>query len=634
MNLITVENLSKQLGERQLFEGANLLVNEGDRIGLIGVNGSGKSTLLRILAGLEAPDEGNVTVWGGVRVEYLAQEPALDEGQTVLATVFASELPQMQLVRRYEEAVTALERNPHDPARQTALAQAGAEMDRTDAWAVEADAKAILTRLGIRDFEARIGHLSGGQRKRVALARALIDRADVLLLDEPTNHIDAETVAWLETYLAGTPGALVMVTHDRYFLDRVVTRIVELDRRRLVSYPGNYSQYLRLHAERQTQLAEAEQKRQNLLRRELEWLRRAPMARGTKQKARKQRAEELLQLRYDSGEETVSIALASRRLGKQALTATGLTKRYGAQAVVDGVTLHLEPGDRIGITGPNGAGKSTLLDILAGKTEPDAGVVRWGETVRIGYYDQASEDLDDHMRILEFVEEEAPLIRTKDGDRVEAAKILEWFLFPRAMQWGRIGSLSGGERRRLYLLRTLIHQPNVLLLDEPTNDLDIQTLSVLEEFLDHFTGCLIVVSHDRYFLDRTVDYLCRMEDGRLGPRYPGPYATYVELQEQVAAETAAPQTTARAAVRSAEPAPPAARKLTWKEQRELEALETRIAELEQQKNELAESMATSGDDYLALQRLSERLDGVEDQLSAALDRWFQLSEIAEQTEGT
>jgi ATP-binding cassette subfamily F protein uup len=634
MNLITVENLSKQLGERQLFEGANLLVNEGDRIGLIGVNGSGKSTLLRILAGLEAPDEGNATMWGGVRVEYLAQEPLLDDEQTVLATVFASELPQMQLVRRYEEAVAALERSPNDPARQAALAQAGAEVDRMDAWAAEADAKAILTRLGIRDFEARIGHLSGGQRKRVALARALIDRADVLILDEPTNHIDAETVAWLETYLADTPGALVMVTHDRYFLDRVVTRIVELDRRRLVSYPGNYSHYLRLHAERQTQLAEAEQKRQNLLRRELEWLRRAPMARGTKQKARKQRAEELLQLRYDSGEETVSIALASRRLGKQALTAAGLTKRYDGQAVVDSISLQLEPGDRIGITGPNGAGKSTLLDILAGKTEPDAGIVRWGETVRIGYYDQASEDLDDHMRILEFVEEEAPLIRTKDGERVEAAKILEWFLFPRAMQWGRIGSLSGGERRRLYLLRTLIHQPNVLLLDEPTNDLDIQTLGVLEEFLDHFTGCLIVVSHDRYFLDRTVDYLCRMEDGRLGPRYPGPYAAYVELQEQAATELAAPQAPARAAVRSAESASPASRKLTWKEQRELEALEIHIADLEQQKNDLAESMASSGDDYLALQRLSTQLDDVEEQLSAALDRWFQLSELAEQMEGT
>ena len=549
MNLITIENLSKQYSERLLFDRASLQINEGDRIGLIGVNGSGKSTLLRIVAGLEATDAGDVAVPGGVRIEYLAQEPLLDDGISVLETIFRSESPQMRLLRGYEQASRKLEKTPHDEAAQQDLLQLSSELDRTGGWAAEANAKTVLTQLGITDFWAKVGTLSGGQRKRVALARSLIDRADLLILDEPTNHIDADTVAWLEEYLATTPGALLMVTHDRYFLDRVANRIVELDRRQLVSYSGNYTRYLEESDRRSQQLAEAEEKRQNLLRRELEWLRRQPMARGTKQKARKQRVDEMLQLRYDSGDERVAIALASRRLGNKVLDAHGLTKRYGEKTVLAGVNLHLEPGDRIGIIGPNGAGKSTLLDILAGRQTADGGTVHWGDTVRVGYYDQRSADLRDNMRLLEFIEAEAPLIRTKDGDRVEAAQMLEWFLFPRPMQYARIGSLSGGERRRLYLLRSLIHQPNVLLLDEPTNDLDIQTLAVLESFLDHFGGCLIVASHDRYFLDRTVDFMLAMEDGQLGPRYPSPYASFVERrrEEQLGAAKVPDSTPARPA---------------------------------------------------------------------------------------
>ncbi|HXF60221.1 MAG TPA: ABC-F family ATP-binding cassette domain-containing protein [Caldilineaceae bacterium] len=629
MNLLTIEGLAKQLGERPLFEDAHLLINTGDRIGLIGVNGSGKSTLLRIVAGLEAPDAGSVRLASGTRVEYLPQEPALDDDLTVLATVFASGSPQMQLLRAYEEASVALQQAPDDPARQAALAAAVAEMDRTGGWAAEANAKAILTKLGITDYQGRVGALSGGQRKRVALARALIDRADLLILDEPTNHIDAETVAWLEEYLATTPGALLMVTHDRYFLDRVVNRIVELDRRQLVSYPGNYSHYLEARAARHQALAEAEQKRRKLLVRELEWLRRSPMARGTKQKARKQRVEELMQIRYDSGDDVVAIALAGRRLGRQVLTAKGLVKAYNGAPVVSGVDLALEPGERIGIIGPNGAGKSTLLDLLAGKQTPDQGSVRWGETVALGYYDQRSEHLDDHQRIIEFVQEEAPLILTKDGQRVEAAQMLEWFLFPRPMQYARIGSLSGGERRRLYLLRTLIHQPNVLMLDEPTNDLDIQTLTVLEEFLDHFAGSLIVVSHDRYFLDRTVDFLLLMEDGKLGPRYPTPYTTFERLHREATgsetANAAAPETP------KAERRADGPRKLTWKEQREYDDLEARIARLEKTKQALVEAINGCGDDYLRLQSLSEQLEATDDELDAALSRWFELAEIAEQS---
>jgi ABC transport system ATP-binding/permease protein len=638
VNLLTIEHLSKQFSERLLFEDATLQINEGDRIGLIGVNGSGKSTLLRIVARLEAPDVGSVTAPGGVRIEYLAQEPALDDSLSVLETIFRSQSPQMQLLRDYEQVSEALQHDAHNVELHQRLLDLSAEMDHTDGWAAEANAKTVLTQLGITIFDALVGTLSGGQRKRVALARALIDRADLLILDEPTNHIDADTVAWLEEYLVTTPGALLMVTHDRYFLDRVANRIVELDRRQLFSYPGNYTRYVEDRALHHQRLEDAESKRQNLLRRELEWLHRQPMARGTKQKARKQRVEELLQLRYDSGQARVAIALASRRLGTKVLDAQKLVKRYDGRAVINGVDLHLEPGDRIGLIGPNGAGKSTLLDVLAGRVQQDSGLVQWGETVQIGYYDQRSAGLRDDMRLLEFIEKEAPLIRTNDGDRVEAAQMLEWFLFPRPMQYARIGSLSGGERRRLYLLRTLIHQPNVLLLDEPTNDLDIQTLAVLEEFLDHFAGCLIVASHDRYFLDRTIDFLVAVENGQLGPRYPSPYSNFVRLREEAAQAEAQPMRQAVAAAPTSrptakdgagEPGASAARKLTWKERRELESLETQIAQLETQRNLLLDTIQENGDNYERLQVATAELETLLTMLDAAVERWFELSSIAE-----
>jgi ABC transport system ATP-binding/permease protein len=632
MNLITIEQLSKQLGERLLFDGANLLINAGDRIGLIGVNGSGKSTLLRIIAGLEAPDAGRVAVWGGVRVEYLPQEPELDDRLTVLETIFHSESPQMVLLRDYEQASAELQAHPDDADRQARLVALSAELDHTDGWVAENNAKTVLTRLGVTNYGSPVATLSGGQRKRLALARALIDRADLLILDEPTNHIDAETVAWLEEYLIdeqsvatnnSAAGAVLMVTHDRYFLDRVVNRIVELDRRQLVSYPGNYSRYLEQREERHQRLAEAEEKRQNLLRRELEWLRRGAMARSTKQKARKDRVAALMEIRADRGEERVSMTLAGRRLGGQVLTATQLVKRYGDQAVLDGAELHLEPGDRIGIMGPNGAGKSTLLDILAGKQEVDSGSVRWGDTVRLGYYDQRSADLNENQRLIEFIYHEAPLIRTKEGELVEAAQMLEWFLFPRPMHYARISSLSGGERRRLYLLRTLIHQPNVLFLDEPTNDLDIQTLTVLEEFLDHFSGCLLVVSHDRYFLDRTVDFLVALEDGRLGPRYPTPYSSYLRLREEANQPPPPPS-------KAAAPPPPAptarAPRLSWKEQRELETLEAQVAALEEKKTKLLATLTAEAGDYLQAQRLSQQLELLESTLEGTLLRWMELAE--------
>lgn len=623
MSLITLENISKQYNERLLLDRVGLQVNEGDRIGLIGINGSGKSTFLRLVAGLEAPDTGSIVVRGDIKIQYLSQEPALNDELTVLAQLFESDSPQLRLLRDYEWASQQLEQQPESVYWQEQLASLNDQMERSSGWTTEAKVKAILTRLGITHFAAPIASLSGGEHKRVALAHTLIERADLLILDEPTNHLDAETIAWLEEYLLTQPGALLMVTHDRYFLDRIVNRLVELDRRQLVSYPGNYSRYLELSAVRQENLAASELKRQNLLRRELDWLRRGAQARSTKQKARKQRVEELQQLSYDRGDQTVSIALAGRRLGKKVLQATNLSKAFNGRPVFTGVDFLLEPGDRIGIIGPNGVGKSTLLNILAGKLPPDSGTVEWGETVHLGYYDQESSDLDERLRVIDFIEQEAPLIRTKEGSLISAFQMLEWFLFPPAQQYAYISTLSGGERRRLYLLYTLIHQPNVLFLDEPTNDLDIQTLTVLEEFLDHFQGSLVVASHDRFFLDRTINFLVSFEAGQVSSRYPAPFSIYQQLRAE---QRKVSQSLTSAPTPQREEKSPSL-KLTWKEQRELEDLERQIEVLEAQKAILQVEINSSGSDYIRLQALAEQLQTLEADLEATLARWFELSEL-------
>ena len=633
MNLVTLENVSKEYGERLLLDSVDLLINEGDRVGLVGANGSGKTTLLEIIAGLEPADSGRVVVWGGVSIQYLSQEPDLDESLTVLEHIFRSESPQLQLLRDYEQVNHQLQMKPDDAKLQERLIELSAEMDRTHGWEAEANAKTILTKLGITEFGAPIRTLSGGQRKRVALAHALIDRADLLILDEPTNHLDADAVDWLEAYLIVEPGALMMVTHDRYFLDRIVNRIIELDRRKLISYPGNYSRYLELRTERHKRLAAAEAERQKRLKKELEWLRRGPKARGTKQKARKQRIEELQQLRYDRGEQRVAMALASRRLGKKVLEVRGLSKSYGDLQLFQDLDFHLNPDDRIGVIGPNGAGKSTFLDILAGKVEADAGDVSWGQTVQLGYYDQESEDLPEEVRVIEFIQEEAALITTDTGEKVEAAQMLDWFLFTRPEQRTYIKDLSGGERRRLYLLRTLVHRPNVLLLDEPTNDLDIQTLNVVEEFMDHFRGALIVVSHDRYFLDRTVDYLVHFGDGAVSGRYPAPYSSYRRLRQETEGDRRKEQRSERR--RPTGPSPATTQKeqqekrLSWKERREMEGLETRITELEAEKAHLAAAINESGDDHVRLQELAGELESVESKMEKAMARWIELAQRAD-----
>ncbi|MBE2224668.1 MAG: ABC-F family ATP-binding cassette domain-containing protein, partial [Anaerolineae bacterium] len=486
MNLVTLQNATFHMGERTLLDNVDLLINEGDHIGLIGPNGSGKTTLLRIISGQEPLAAGTLTVWGNVRIQFLPQDPFIDPDLTVIEAVFQSDAPQMKLLLAYQQISKQLQHQPQNSEIQAKFSEISAQMDQANGWSAEAEAETILTRLGITEFNAKIGTLSGGQHKRVALAHALIDPADLLILDEPTNHIDAETIAWLEKHLEQRPGGLLMVTHDRYFLDRIANRIVDLDRRQLVSYPGNYTQYLELSAQRHEGLASAEQKRQQLLRRELEWVRRSPMARSTKQKARIQRVEELQKLSIDRRENQIGISLASRRLGKRVLEARDLSKSFGDLTLFEHQDFDLNPGDRIGILGPNGAGKSTFLNVLAGKIQPDSGTAIWGETVVLGYYDQQSEGLRDDLRVIDYIANSAPLIKNAEGFRIDAAQMLEWFLFTRAEQQTYIGSLSGGERRRLYLLHTLVTQPNVLFLDEPTNDLDIQTLAVLEEFLDNF----------------------------------------------------------------------------------------------------------------------------------------------------
>lgn len=623
MNLLTLENVSHYYSERLLLDQVNLLINEGDRIGLIGRNGSGKTTLLRLIAGLETPRNGRVSRAGNVRVQYLPQEPHLDEKLTILDAVFQSDAPQMRLLRDFNRASDRLHHDPHNPTWQAEFAELSHQMDHTGGWAAEADAKTILTRLGITQFDAPVGTLSGGQYKRVALAHALLDPADLLILDEPTNHIDADTIAWLEDYLLKRPGALLMVTHDRYFLERVVNKIVELDRRQLVMYPGNYGRYLEQRTRRDEQLSTAETKRQGILRRELEWLRRGAQARSTKQKARKQRIEELREIQYDRGDDRVALALASHRLGKRVLEATGLSKSYGDLTLFQDLDFHLDPGDRIGVIGPNGAGKSTFLDVLAGKTAADSGEINWGQTVQLGYYDQHASGLPENKRVIEYINSIAPNIRTADGEKVEAAQMLEWFLFTRPEQQSTIGSLSGGERRRLYLLATLIHQPNVLFLDEPTNDLDVQTLTVLEQFLDNFEGCLVVVSHDRFFLDRNVDFLASFEDGVLGTRYPTPFESYQQLR--AAESQPAPVAS------SPKPPPPKTaerpRKLTFQEKRELAELDTAVPTLEARIAELESQINQAGGDYARLQTLVDELEKVKVALDTAVTRWLELAEI-------
>ncbi|WP_019850795.1 ABC-F family ATP-binding cassette domain-containing protein [Desulfitobacterium sp. PCE1] len=649
MNLLTAESLTKSYGIKPLFKDISLGIEEGQKIGIIGVNGTGKSTLLKILAGLEQPDQGQIITNNELQLEYLPQEPDFDQEATVLQQVFKGNSPLMKLLRDYEMALERLNQEPSKESYQNALLQLGQKMDSHNAWQIESEAKAVLTKLGINQFDIPVGTLSGGQRKRVALAGALIQPSNVLILDEPTNHIDNEMVDWLENYLNKLKGALLMVTHDRYFLDRVANRIFELDRGKLYSYPGNYSRFLELKAERDEQEEASERKRQNILRNELAWIRRGAQARTTKQKARIDRFE---QLQADKPEEKtgkVEVSAGAARLGKKVIQCSHLCKSYpGRGMVIDDFSIILAKFDRIGIIGPNGSGKSTLLNILAGLIQADEGEIEWGPTVKLGYFAQEYREFEPQTKVIDVIKSVAEVIPTSDGGVLTASQMLERFLFTPAQQWTPVEKLSGGEKRRLYLLQVLMDSPNVLLLDEPTNDLDIHTLSILEDYLENFPGVVITVSHDRFFLDRVVDQILAFEgQGRIHSTI-GNYTDYREqldrriLEDQFVKDTLAKgQKTHSQASKPEETgdtgdqAKPKERplKMSYKEQREYEQIEDRIADLEGQLERVNQDMVEAGSNYGKLNELMKTKEDLERALEESLERWTYLSELAEEIAG-
>jgi ABC transport system ATP-binding/permease protein len=630
MTILSIEAISKQYGTKPLFADITFGMQAGERLGVIGVNGSGKTSLLRIIAGLEPPDSGRVVVANTLHVAYLPQDPSLPAGATVLEAVFSGGSPTVQLLRAYEQASAALAEHPDDSERLAALNARTAEMDARNGWEAESAAQSILSELGLAaEMHTMVDLLSGGQRKRVAMAQVLVDRPDLLILDEPTNHIDTETIAWLETYLSRAACALLLVTHDRYFLDRLVTRMIELDGGRGTIYEGNYTQFLVRKAEQLERMATAEEARRNLLRKELAWLRRGARARTTKQKAHVERVHALMERTPDAAQAELTIDLqGGRRLGKRVIELNGVTKRFADRTVIKDLDLELRPGDRIGIIGPNGQGKSTLLNMIAERLSPDAGVIVRGATVHLAYYDQQNSGLDERQRVIDYIREAAELVRGRDGALVAASQMLERFLFSGEQQWSVIATLSGGERRRLYLLRQLIEAPNVLLLDEPTNDLDVQTLTILEDYLDDFNGAVVVVSHDRYFLDRVVQRTLVFEgDGKV-TEYPGGYSRYAaQRAEQASAKPAQVQPKAKPAAPIEQPEVP--RRLSSKERRELEQLEQQISALEQHRAELGAALNTAGDDYARYAELAAHLQTLDASIEACVTRWSELAEIAE-----
>jgi len=624
MQILSVSDLIKHYGEKTLFNDVSFSLRSEDRIGIVGVNGSGKSTLLKMLIGAETPDGGAIDRNPKARIAFLAQNPPMTDTDSALEYVFAADAPPMQLLREYRRAVRDVATAPHDRHTQSRLAATTQRMGTENGWAIEANAKAILTKLGITEFESPLGVLSGGQRRRVALARALCDPADLLILDEPTNHLDPDTIIWLEGYLTEFKNGLLMVTHDRYFLDRVANHIFEIEGGNIHLHRGNYTQYLETRTAREGAREKQAQDRRSFLQKELDWGKRTPMARGGKQQARIKRARALLETETPSTVTDMAINVAGRRTGKQIIEMHGVSKSFDGKTVIRNFNYIVKKGDRLGMVGANGAGKSTLLNLIAGRIHPDAGDIITGTTIHLGYYDQESTGLDENQRVFDNITEVAEIIRTADGSSITAAQMLERFRFPRPMQRAYISTLSGGERRRLYLLRTLMMAPNLLLLDEPTNDLDIETLSILEDYLDDFDGVLIVVSHDRYFLDRTVEHIFAFEgDGHIR-QYPGNYSDY---QRKRAAQKAE-KTTRPAVTSSPQKEKPRTRaaKLNYREQQALQQLEARIAALETEKAALGEKINAAAADYQQLEKLSRALTSVEKELDSVFEQWAELEE--------
>ena len=637
MSLISLVDASKDFGIRTLFADLTLHIREGDRLGLIGPNGSGKSTLLKVLAGEEPLGEGERRCSSRLRVELVGQESSVDPGLTVLEQVLAGCGEKRDLLLRFSELSEAVAENPDNAMLLAELGVLSQRMDESEAWSLEQQCQEVLQRLGITDLHSPVEALSGGYRKRVGLASALVACPDVLLLDEPTNHLDAAAVEWLQSWLDRYPGAVVLVTHDRYVLDRVTRRIVEVELGEARSIDGNYSAYLQRKAEQNLADAAAAAKFKSVLRRELAWLRQGPKARSTKQKARLQRIDEMQTAPTKQSRAQLEMASVSRRIGKVAIEAEHLS--VTADGNTDGPCLlsdfsySFSPEDRVGIIGPNGSGKSTLLDLIAGRRQPTSGTLQVGETVHLGYLDQHTDVLSDgkglERKVIDFVEEAASTIDL-GTEQLSASQLLERFLFPPAQQHSPLSKLSGGERRRLSLCRMLIQAPNVLLLDEPTNDLDVQTLSVLEDLLEDFRGCVVVVSHDRYFLDRTVDRLFCFENGRLR-RFEGNYSEFLDHRrdlEKAQSDALAAQETAQRSAKSASKrvAPQAnkPKRRSFKEAKELERLDNDLPALEEKKQKLEQAIASGKGD---LSSLSLELAALLDSLHASEERWLELSEL-------
>ncbi|MFD2729115.1 ABC-F family ATP-binding cassette domain-containing protein [Enterococcus camelliae] len=625
MKELKVNNLNKTFGEKTLFQQLSFLIHEKDRIGLIGVNGTGKSSLLRVLAGLDSGDGDRQTIFvpKDYRIGFLAQETELDPSLTVLDAVFHGDSDLVKTVRSYEKALLALSEAGENLSVQKAYTLAEQAMNEKDAWLADTNAKSILHQLGLRELQQTVSELSGGQKKRLGLAQVLIDEPDLLLLDEPTNHLDYDAITWLEGYLSQYKGALMMVTHDRYFLDRVANRMFELSNGQLMEYQGNYESYVAQRAERDRIAQDQETKRMQLYKQELAWMRAGAKARSTKQQARIQRFEKLEdQLHQVQSKEAIAIDLETKRLGKKVIELKDVTFSYEKKAIVKDFSLLVQTHERLGITGENGAGKSTLLSIMSGAIAPQAGVVEIGETVRLAYYQQQGGQMDPEKRMIAYLQEIAEEVRRVDGTSISVTELLEQFLFPRSTHGTKIGKLSGGERRRLYLLRLLIEQPNVLLLDEPTNDLDIDTLTVLEDYLSTFPGAIITVSHDRYFLDKVAEKLLIFKGNAQIDSYFGSIRDYLTIEKK------GQQEETPVAIKEAprEEATSQKKKLTYLEQKEWETIEEEIAQLEEQIERLKEEMLHQGSDFTKLQSIQTSIDQTTEQLDQKYARWEYLSD--------
>lgn len=593
MNILNIEHISKIYGEKVIFDDVSLGIHSGDKIGVIGVNGTGKTTLLKIIAKINEPDKGQIICGNGIRVSYLPQ-------------------------------------NPEFPKRQSILEYVMDGKEHQD-WKTESEAKTILTRLGIYDFDEGCDHLSGGQKKRVALARTLVDPTEVLILDEPTNHLDNDMVLWLEEFLNGFRGVLIMVTHDRYFLDRVTNKIVEIDKGKLYEYDTNYSGFVELKVQREEMELATERKRQSLLRVEMEWMKQGIKARGTRQRARTERFEELKNAKGPAMQQNVEMDSISSRLGKTTIELEHISKGFGDKHLINDFSYIVLRDDRIGFIGPNGCGKSTLMKMIMGILEPDEGNITIGDTVKIGYFAQENEDMTGDIRVIDYIRNVAEYIQTTKG-QASASQMLDRFLFPPELQYTPLDKLSGGEQRRLYLLKVLMEAPNVLILDEPTNDLDIQTLTILEDYLDTFAGIVITVSHDRYFLDRIVNRIFAFEEGGHLKQYEGGYTDYLEkVKPAVKPEKSKPAKKENSG-KKFQKEHQKKLKFTYKEQKEYETIDDDIAKLEEKLEQLDEEIMENATNSGKLAELTQQKEETEEALNEKMDRWVYLNDLAEQIE--